>query len=47
MITELQEKGVEVLQKDEWNTTPEIGTFARIHDPEENSIELWETVSKK
>lgn len=42
LITKLKEKGVEVEEKDEWNSMPEIGTFARIHDPEGNPIELWE-----
>ena len=26
----------------EWDATPEVGRFARIHDPEGNPIELWE-----
>lgn len=42
LIAELEAKGVTVIQKDEWNTMPEIGTFARVHDPEGNPIELWE-----
>lgn len=42
LIRDLQEKGIEVEQKDEWNTMPEVGTFARVHDPEGNPIELWE-----
>jgi predicted enzyme related to lactoylglutathione lyase len=42
LISELQEKGIEVEQREEWNSMPEIGTFARIHDPEGNPIELWE-----
>lgn len=42
MIAELKEKGVEVLEKDEWNSMPEVGTFARVHDPEGNPIELWQ-----
>jgi len=45
-IEELQARGVEVEQKDEWNTMPEVGTFARIHDPEGNPIELWEPAGK-
>ncbi len=40
MIEELQAKGVEVITKEEWNS--EVGTFARIHDPEGNPIELWQ-----
>ncbi len=42
LIQELEEKGVVVEQKDEWNSMPEIGTFARVYDPEGNPIELWE-----
>lgn len=34
--------GIEVITKPEWDTMPEIGKFARIHDPEGNPIELWE-----
>jgi len=41
-IAELEAKGVAVEQRDEWNSMPEVGTFARVHDPEGNSIELWE-----
>jgi predicted enzyme related to lactoylglutathione lyase len=44
-ITELKEKGVEVIEKDEWNSMPEVGTFARVHDPEGNPIELWQPAS--
>ncbi len=33
--------GIEVITKPEWEM-PEIGKFARIHDPEGNAIELWE-----
>jgi predicted enzyme related to lactoylglutathione lyase len=42
LIADLEAKGVTVIQKDEWNAMPEIGTFARVHDPEGNPIELWE-----
>lgn len=38
----LYAKGIEVIVKDEWNAMPELGKFARIHDPEGNAIELWE-----
>ena len=34
--------GIEVITKAEWDASPEIGRFARIHDPEGNPIELWE-----
>lgn len=37
----LEGAGVEVLRDPAWDT-PEIGRFARIHDPEGNPIELWE-----
>ncbi len=42
MIRELEAKGVPVEQRAEWNAMPEVGTFARVHDPEGNPIELWE-----
>lgn len=41
-IKELKGKGIEVIEKDEWNSMPEVGKFARVHDPEGNPIELWE-----
>lgn len=34
-------QGVSVKTRAEWDA-PEIGRFARIHDPEGNAIELWE-----
>lgn len=46
LIADLEEKEIKVEQKDEWNSMPEIGTFARIHDPEGNPIELWEPASQ-
>lgn len=42
MIKNLKEKGVDVIEKDEWNSMPDVGTFARVHDPEGNPIELWQ-----
>lgn len=42
LIQDLEGKGIIVEQKDEWNSMPEFGTFARTHDPEGNPIELWE-----
>ena len=42
MLERLRAAGIEVIEKDEWNATPEIGRFARIHDPEGTPIELWE-----
>ncbi|MEM6707218.1 MAG: VOC family protein [Pseudomonadota bacterium] len=40
LIDQLKATGIEVIEKEEWNS--EIGRFARIHDPEGNPIELWE-----
>ena len=41
LIAKLQAAGIAVeTRPDEWDS--EIGRFARIHDPEGNSIELWE-----
>ncbi len=43
LIAELKTKKVTVEERDEWNISPdEVGTFARIHDPEGNPIELWQ-----
>jgi predicted enzyme related to lactoylglutathione lyase len=42
MIAGLQAGGIEVITKPEWDAHPEIGRFARIHDPEGNPIELWQ-----
>lgn len=46
LMEDLKSKGIEVITKDEWNSMPEIGTFARIYDPEGNPIELWEPAKK-
>ncbi|HEV7286620.1 MAG TPA: VOC family protein [Kaistia sp.] len=40
MIDQLRAGGIEVIQKEEWNS--EVGTFARTHDPDGNPIELWQ-----
>jgi len=40
LIAQLEQAGIEVLRKAEWDG--EYGRFARIHDPEGNPIELWE-----
>ena len=45
LIASLKAAGIEVITKAEWDATPEIGRFARIHDPEGNPIELWEPAS--
>ena len=42
LLASLLDAGIEVITKAEWDATPEIGRFARIHDPEGNPIELWE-----
>ena len=42
LLASLRAAGIEVITKDEWDAHPEIGRFARIHDPEGNAIELWE-----
>ncbi len=42
LLAELRDAGVAVETRPEWDATPEIGRFARIHDPEGNPIELWE-----
>lgn len=41
LIAQLGASGIEVIRKPEWEAT-EAGSFARIHDPEGNPIELWE-----
>jgi predicted enzyme related to lactoylglutathione lyase len=41
LIAALRDSGIEVITKAEWDT-PGLGRFARIHDPEDNPIELWE-----
>jgi predicted enzyme related to lactoylglutathione lyase len=44
LLTRLRAAGIEVITKEEWDM-PDIGRFARIHDPEGNPIELWEQAS--
>ncbi len=46
-IEELRAQGIEVEEKEEWNAMPEVGTFARIHDPEGNPIELWQPAEQR
>ncbi len=41
LITKLEKKGIDVETRAEWEM-PEIGKFARIHDPAGTPIELWE-----
>lgn len=42
LTASLKAAGIEVITKPEWNAMPEVGRFARIHDPEGNPVELWE-----
>ncbi len=42
MTEQLESAGIEVSHESEMEG---IGRFARIHDPEDNPIELWEPVS--
>ncbi|RZJ93471.1 MAG: VOC family protein [Brevundimonas sp.] len=42
LLTSLRAAGIEIITKPEWDASPEIGRFARIHDPEGNPIELWQ-----
>ncbi len=44
LLGRLRAAGIEVTTKAEWDS-PEVGRFARIHDPEGNPIELWEPAS--
>ena len=41
LCAKLSAAGIEVIRKAEWDM-PGVGRFARIHDPEDNPIELWE-----
>ncbi|WP_375397437.1 VOC family protein [uncultured Sphingomonas sp.] len=41
LLEQLNAAGIAVITKPEWND-PQIGRFARVHDPEGNPIELWE-----
>ena len=41
LLASLRKAGVEVKTDPAWDS-PEVGRFARIHDPEGNPIELWE-----
>lgn len=42
MIAQLRAAGIMVETRSEWDAHPEVGRFARIHDPEGNPVELWE-----
>ncbi|RVQ65337.1 VOC family protein [Croceicoccus ponticola] len=41
LVARLAASGIDAERRDEWDS-PETGRFARIHDPDENTIELWE-----
>lgn len=41
LLAALRASAIAVETKAEWDS-PEVGKFARIHDPEGNPIELWE-----
>lgn len=41
LLADLRAAKVEIITKPEWDD-PQVGRFARIHDPEGNAIELWE-----
>jgi|TARA_A100001391_G_scaffold110906_1_gene74352 predicted enzyme related to lactoylglutathione lyase len=41
LLTGLRDAGIAVITNAEWDH-PDVGRFARIHDPEGNAIELWE-----
>jgi len=44
LIARLEAAGVSVETRAEWDH-PDVGRFARIHDPEGNPIELWQPPS--
>jgi len=41
LLEALAAAGIAIITKPDWDS-PEMGRFARIHDPEGNAIELWE-----
>jgi glyoxylase I family protein len=41
MLAQLAAAGIAAETRAEWDS-PEVGRFARIHDPEGNPIELWQ-----
>ncbi len=41
LLEKLRAAGIDVITKPEWDD-PQLGRFARVHDPEGNAIELWE-----
>lgn len=45
LLTKLSAAGIPAETRAEWDM-PEVGRFARIHDPEGNPIELWEPAAR-
>ncbi len=41
MLAQLRAAGIDAETRAEWDS-PEVGRFARIHDPEGNPVELWQ-----
>ncbi|MEO1549293.1 MAG: VOC family protein [Pseudomonadota bacterium] len=41
MMAQLRSAGIEVITDPAWDM-PQVGRFARIHDPEGNPVELWQ-----
>ncbi len=41
LLADLRAAQIAIITKPEWDD-PQVGRFARIHDPEGNAIELWE-----
>lgn len=41
LLDRLRAAGIDIVTNPAWDD-PEVGRFARIHDPEGNAIELWE-----
>ncbi len=46
MLGQLEDAGITTEQRAEWDM-PEVGRFARLHDPEGNPIELWEPAGQE
>lgn len=44
LVSQLRAAGIEVTREE---TYPEIGDFARVHDPEGNPIELWQPLGEE
>ena len=41
LVAALEALSIPVITRPEWND-PQVGRFARVHDPEGNAVELWE-----